>query len=478
MAKKIRPSILIADDDASIAKFFEIQLKKWGYQISTVLNNDELLQRFSREEPDLVMLDLRFGEHDGILVMRELLRLVPDLPVVVLTGHASIDTAVDAIRQGAYDFLTKPPDIERLRLTLEHALEKRELSRRVERLRRQVEPQDATSRIWGDSPALNQLRELITSIAPTDVTTVIHGESGTGKELVARALHDQSRRRQGPFIPVNMAALPKELVESTLFGHEKGAFTGADQVRIGSCEAAEGGSLFLDEIGEMDLEIQAKLLRFLQEREIQRVGSSRTRSVDVRIIAATNRNLREQVDRGRFREDLYYRLQVVPLEVPPLRARREDIPILACRFMERAGARYGKNVAGFTPDALGVLSRHDWPGNIRQLENIVERLVILSRGREIDCQDLPAEIRDRSVSASPPTPAGHSGSDILSLEEVEKQAILGAIRKANGNVRQAARLLSLGPATVYRKLNQYGIQSRDCGEIGKKATDRASTAAE
>jgi DNA-binding NtrC family response regulator len=474
MAAKSRPLVLIADDNEEIVHMLEYQLQSWGYRTSAALNNSQLLQRFSQEEPDLILLDLKFGEHDGIMVMRDLLRASPNLTVVLLTGHGTIDSAVEAIRQGAYDYLTKPPDIQRLRLTLGHGLEKRDLSRRVEQLRRLAEPQDATSRIWGNSPALNRLRELIASVAPTDVTVLIQGESGTGKELVARALHDQSRRRQGPYVPVNMAALPRELVESTLFGHEKGAFTGADQVRIGCCEAADGGSLFLDEIGEMDLNVQAKLLRFLQEREIQRVGSSRVRSVDVRIVAATNRDLRDQVGRGLFREDLYYRLQVVPVEVPPLRARRDDIPLLASRFLERAAVRHGKDVAGFTPDALAVLTRHDWPGNIRQLENLVERLVILCRGREIDLDDLPPEIRDLKVLDSPLMPGG-SDLEVHLIEEVEKQAILGAIRKTLGNVRNAAKLLGLGQATVYRKIKRYGIHLRGYSHSVEETPDLAAS---
>jgi len=457
---KVAPLIFVADDNESLANFLARQLREWGYRTVTYLSKSLLMQRFPQEQPDLVLLDLQFGKDDGIGVMRDLLKIEPCLSIVLLTGHGSIETAVEAIRHGAYDFLTKPPDLQRLRLTLEHAIEKRLLSKRVEQLKKLTEQQDPSRRLWGDSPALKRLRELIESIAPTDVTALIQGESGTGKELVARAIHDQSRRSHGPFVPVNMAALPRELVESTLFGHEKGAFTGADQVRIGCCEGADGGTLFLDEIGEMDLDIQAKLLRFLQEREIQRVGSSRTRAVNVRIVAATNRDLQDQVKRGRFREDLFYRLQVVPLDVPTLRERRGDVPLLVTRFLERAVARHGKDVAGFTPEALVLLTNYDWPGNIRQLENLVERLVILSRTSEIGYDDLPEEIRTFAATTTP-SAVGLSHLKVIPIEQVEKRAILEALKKSNGNVRDAAKLLGLGQATVYRKIKGYGVHSRD-----------------
>jgi len=451
--------VIIADDDPQIGPMLSITLKTWGYETVSVLNKEQLHRQIAIRQPDLVLLDLEFGMHNGIEVLTELLRLMPDLAVVLMTGHGSIDLAVHAIKQGAYDFLEKPPDNVRLRMTLQHALDHQRLNRRVERLKELVEPANGVTRIFGESPALRHMKELVTSIAPTDATVLIQGESGTGKELVARAIHDQSRRASGPFIPLNMATLPRELVESALFGHEKGAFTGADRLRIGSCEAADGGTLFLDEIGEMDLNIQAKLLRFIQEREIQRLGSNQTRVVNVRIVAATHRDLQDLVRRSLFREDLFYRLQVVPIEVPPLRARRCDIALLAIHFLNRSAARHGKEVIGFSANALALMTNYDWPGNIRQLENLVERLVILSRGREIDSVDLPAEFHAATQIVATSF-LNTKPTAVDSFEEVEKRTILEALRNSQGNVRAAAKLLGLGQATIYRKMKLYGVGSR------------------
>jgi DNA-binding NtrC family response regulator len=316
--------------------------------------------------------------------------------------------------------------------------------------------------LWGEGETMRRLRAFIATVAPTDATVLILGESGTGKELAARAIHVQSRRRYGPFVPVNTAALPRDLIQSTLFGHEKGAFTGADQARRGCCEAADRGTLFLDEIGEMDIALQAKLLRFLQERTFQRVGSSQTVSVDVRILSATNRDPAEQVRRGELREDLYFRLNVVPLVLPPLRERREDIPYLAARFLQRAAVRQGRDVTGFTAEAMLALVRYAWPGNVRQLENLIERLVIFSRAGEIDLADLPPEVRaaPREPAAVPPQPAGGDPgkkAGLQTIEEMEKKALVEALVQSHGSAKEAARLLGLGQATVYRKIKRYGI---------------------
>jgi len=460
MVLKLNPLILVADDNEPYTEMMSQQLSLWGYRTAVVFNRDALHARCRGDRPALVLLDLEFGEHNGIEVMRELLAYAPELAVVVITGNGSIDTAVSAVQQGACDFLTKPTDMRRLKVTLEKALERQRLSRKVELMEKIINSQDDGRHIFGNSQALDRLREMITSVAPTNATVLIQGESGTGKELVARALHDRSGRK-GPFVPVNMAALPRELVESTLFGHEKGAFTGAAQVRVGCCEEADGGTLFLDEIGEMDPEIQAKLLRFLQEREVQRVGSNRRKSIDVRVVAATNRDLAERVKSGRFREDLYYRLQVVPIEVPPLRERRTDVPLLAVRFLERAAIRHHKDVIGFTPESLDILAAYDWPGNIRQLENMVERLVILSRTPEIAVADLPPEIRHSNRSTTPNSSSSVPGQDIVPFNQIEERAILDALRKAGGNVRETAKRLGLGQATLYRKIRQYGVRPRD-----------------
>jgi two-component system, NtrC family, response regulator HydG len=462
MSNKPKPFVVVADDELPLLQVMEHCLQTWDYRSVGVSNKAQLLEQLSREQPALVLLDLHFGEHNGIELMQQLLADDPDLLVVILTGDGSIERAVTAIKLGAYDYLTKPPDFNRLRVILNHANTKRTLKGRLKGLEHLVKTRESAPQLLGHSPAMNQLRKLIASVAATSATALILGESGTGKELVARAIHEQSDRRLEPFVPLNMAALPSELVESTLFGHEKGAFTSADQAEIGCCEAAAGGTLFLDEIGEMDPKIQSKLLRFLQERSFQRVGSSKTRVVDVRVVAATNRNLRQSLQSGQFREDLYYRLHVLPITVPPLRDRRADIRVLAEHFLQLAGARSGKEVAGFSPEALSFLENYDWPGNVRELENLVERLVILRRGGTIELGDLPLEIRGQAEADTLPVgtvdcrPA-QSESGLRRMEQIERQAIIDVLRQVQGNVRQAAKLLGLGQATIYRKMKRYGI---------------------
>jgi DNA-binding NtrC family response regulator len=474
-----KPLVLVADDELPILQMMEHHLKDWGYRFTGAANKMELLQQFSRETPDILLLDLYFGEHNGVEVMQELLSGHPDLAVVMQTGHGTIDNAVSAMKLGAYDYLTKPPDLNRLRTVLGHVVEKQKLSRKIKHLENLIEAPESRGPIWGSSPPIAHLRELIATVAPTDVTVLILGESGTGKELVARALHEQSSRRAAPFAPINMAALPRELVESTLFGHEKGSFTGADQSQIGCCEAADKGTLFLDEIGEMDPQIQAKLLRFLQEHTVQRVGASKPRFVDVRVLAASNQNLLERVRKGRFREDLYYRLNVVPIAVPPLRERRQDIVVLANRFLQRSAVRFGKDISSFRPDALRALESYSWPGNVRELENLVERLTILVPRREIGLDDLPPEIACPNATCAPasfpfgPQANGGKRKDIAestagneavrSIEQMEKDAIQDVLQRVNGNVRDAARLLGLGMATVYRKIKRYGIPLESTG---------------
>jgi DNA-binding NtrC family response regulator len=441
----------------------EQTLQSWHYQVACATDAEQLLLLISKEQVAVLLLDLQFGKSDGLQVLERVLDLQADLPVVMLTGHGSINTAVMAIKAGAYDYLTKPPDWEGMRVVLSHATEKRSLSDRLHNLE-QIIDQASPMRMWGQSAEMLQIQALIDTVAPTDATALIFGESGTGKELVARALHDRSGRSSGPFVPVNMAALPRELIESTLFGHEKGAFTGAVQPQIGCCEAADKGTLFLDEIGEMDMQLQAKLLRFLQERVIQRVGSTKTKRVNVRVVAATNRDLLDQTRKGQFREDLYYRLHVVPFHLPPLRQRQEDLPLLASRFLQRFAGKYRKELRGFTPAAMDLLERFHWPGNIRQLENVVERVAILSLGPLIDVDLLPPEVfssqtpdRNKSFQTNQDELETVGKSTLLPIAELEKKAICEALQKTGGNVRGAAEVLGLGPATVYRKIKRYSI---------------------
>jgi two-component system response regulator HydG len=473
--------VVVADDDPHVLRAMEHHLAGWGCRVATAPDKARLLQLLAREPPGLLLLDLRFGEHDGVELLQELQGTHPNLPVVLLTAHGSIDSAVSAIKLGAYDYLTKPPDLVRLQVIVRHVMEKQQLTQKVRRLEQQLTDRPSAPLVWGNSPAMRHVQELVDNVAPTDVTVLILGENGTGKELVARRIHQQSTRRLGPFVPVNMAALPRELIESTLFGHEKGAFTGAEQSQVGCCEAADKGTLFLDEIGEMDFAVQAKILRFLQDRGVQRVGSSRVKQVDVRVLAATNRDLTELIRQGQFREDLYYRLNVVPIVVPPLRERREDIPQLAAHFLERAVVKNRKGVQGFTPEAMQLLQNSSWPGNVRQLENLIERLVIFCRTGEIGADMIPPEIKNapplpvatRAAPAVPGLPAAAAppsenggGEELRLIDQMERQAIVEALAQTQGNVREAARLLGYGQATVYRKIKRYGIDTSGRGSAG------------
>ncbi len=481
MTKSGKPLVLIADDDPAIHRVLELHLKRWGYQTAFAINKAELLDRLGEHSVAVLLLDLRLGESDGLEILQELvLRRSWQTAVIILTAHGSIDNAVTALKMGAYDYLTKPIDTQRLQVTLEQVLEKVQLKGRIAQLEKTVEGR-VSRPIWGSSQAILRLLEEIQSVAPTNAPVLILGESGTGKELVARAIHEQSPRGHGPFVPLNMAALPQNLVESTLFGHEKGAFTGADSSRKGACEQANGGTLFLDEIGEMDIGLQAKLLRFLQERTVQRVGSTQVIRVDVRIVSATNRDPLELIDQGHFREDLYHRLNVVDISVPPLRERAEDIPELAKRFLDRAAAEYNRPVVGMDDEVLEVLARYHWPGNVRQLENVVARLVIKSREPIISLNQVPEEILRAtsqpdalgSSMAGPgresPSAAGdHShktgslsqeeaDSLLTPIQRIERQAIIDALNKCGGHVGEAAKALGMGQATVYRKIKTYKI---------------------
>lgn len=455
--------VLVADDDPQFLRLVSHHLSSWAHRVDTVTDKGQLLRKLAAERPGLLLLDVRFGEHDGVEILRQVLAECPGLKVVMLTAFGSIDNATTAIKLGAIDYLTKPVDVNRLRSVVADALEIAIPPSAVVRGATPTAPL-LTRPLLGESEAVNRLRDLIAKIAATDSTALILGESGTGKELVARALHELSSRRSGPFVALNVAALPRELVESTLFGHAKGAFTGADQMQRGCCEAADHGTLFLDEIGEMEIGLQAKLLRFLQERSFQRVGQTTPVSVDVRIVAATNRNPLEQVRKGELREDLYYRLNVLPIVVPPLRERRDDIPLLAKHFLARFCTRSGRESLTLLPAAEDELCRHDWPGNVRELENLVERLAVLSPGPTIgpdeirsQWQNLPDNNRSPLAKAAPRV---GPESTLTEMERIERDAIVQALVAAEGNVRTAAKSIGLGQATVYRKIKKYGIETR------------------
>ncbi|KUO70810.1 MAG: transcriptional regulator [Desulfosporosinus sp. BRH_c37] len=443
--------ILVADDEANMRWVLERALTKAGYEVETVEDGQLALDRALAERPDLVLVDLKMPKMDGLSVLHTLKESYPDLLMVMMTAHGSTSTAVEAMKAGAQDYLMKPFDIDELLITVAKAFEVESLREQVDYLKGEV--QHGGWQLVGNSEKMQAVKHLVERVAPTPATVLIQGESGTGKELVAHAIHTLSPRVDGPFIRVNCAALTENLLESELFGHEKGAFTGANARKTGRFELADGGTLFLDEIGELSFNVQAKLLRVLQERTFERVGGEKTIKVDVRIITATNRDLLKESQEGRFREDLYYRLNVFPIYVPPLRERREDISALAEHFLEKL-----KNYAGIKtlgPEVLSQLITYTWPGNVRELENVVERMVIISQGAVIGMDSLSL-FDTSSMSAKNP------GSFVLpsegvSLEEIEKSFLLQAMEQTGGNQSQAAKQLGLSRHAFLYRLEKYGI---------------------
>ncbi len=451
-------SILVVDDDQAHRGMLRTMLRSWGYAVSEAADGDAAVAQVRERAFDAVLTDVRMARLDGIHTLKSILEYNPALPVVLMTAYSSVETAVEALRLGAYDYLAKPLDFEALRHTLQQAIEHSRLSVENRELRRQLSDAAARPGILGRSPAMLAMQETIATVAPSEATVLITGESGTGKELVARALHSGSARADKPLVTVNCAALAENLLESELFGHEKGAFTGAERRREGRFVQANGGTLFLDEIGEMPLPLQAKLLRALQEGEVQRVGSDAPLTVDVRVLAATNRDLREEVARRRFREDLYFRLNVISLEVPPLRERGEDIPVLAAHFLERFAGRNRKSLRGFSPQAMDSLLRYSWPGNVRELENAVERAVILCNGDLVTRRELPAAVMEAAPAEEPSSAAVQGVLAGLPLDEVERRAIEETLRCAGDNKSEAARQLGITRATLHNKLRKYGLE--------------------
>ncbi|MDT8342585.1 MAG: sigma-54 dependent transcriptional regulator [Longimicrobiales bacterium] len=450
--------ILVVDDEASIREALQQLFEYEGHTVVLASDGMEALEVVAGPEPDLVFLDVKMPGLDGLEVLQRMREAGATAPVVMISGHGTIDTAVDATRRGAYDFLEKPLDSDRLLLTLRNALALRGLSAKVEALETEVETR---YRIVGGSAAIRQVLERLERVAPTDGRVLVTGENGTGKELVARAIHRLSPRAERPFVEVNCAAIPSELIESELFGHIKGSFTGAVADRPGKFEQAHEGTLFLDEVGDMSLAAQAKVLRALEEGVITRVGGSRAVEVDVRVVAATNKELPEEIEAGRFREDLYYRLNVVPIHVPPLRERREDIPALVRHFssLQEAGAGRGR-VRAIRADALERLQSMEWPGNVRELRNTVERLHILASGPEITVRDV--EVLAGSGGAAP------VGGEIIQAatfsefkERAERAYILHNLREHDWNVSETARAVEMPRSNLYKKIERYGLQRED-----------------
>jgi two-component system response regulator HydG len=442
-------TVLVADDEVGMRESVARVLRREGFHVVAVEDGTAALDVLRREPVDLLIADLRMPGLDGLELLRAAKVVAPDTEVVVLSGHGTIEEAVEAMKQGAWDFLTKPFDRAPLVRAVRQALERRALVLENRRLQRRVDELSDAREIVGTSAAITGVLRLVDQVAPTSATVLVLGESGTGKELVARAVHQGSPRRDRPFVRVNCAALPDTLLESELFGHEKGAFTGAVGRRQGRFELADGGTLLLDEVGDLSPLAQAKVLRVLQEGEFEPIGAARTQKVDVRVIAATNQDLAALVADKKFREDLYYRLQVITIGVPPLRERREDIPLLAQAFLGRYAARHRRPVEGFTEEALARLHDHGWPGNVRELEHTIERAIVLAREPFLGLADLPEPI----AQAEPATrvvsiPIG------MPLEEVELRLIEETLRQTRGNKELAAKLLGIASRTIYRKLRE------------------------
>lgn len=450
-------TILIVDDEAKMARLLSLQLGELGYATLSASDAAHGLTLLREQPVDLLLTDLRMPGMDGLEFLHAARRQQAGLPVIVMTAHGTVETAVEAMKAGAADYLLKPFPLEELRLVIEKELDVQGLRRENQSLREALGARYDYPNIVGRGARMREVLALVERIAPTQSTVLIGGESGVGKDLIARAIHQHSRRANGPFIKINSTAIPESLLESELFGFEKGAFTGATASKPGKFELADKGTLFLDEIGDVPLAIQVKLLRVLQEREFERLGGTKTLKVDVRLIAATNRNLRAALEEGTFREDLYYRLNVVPIDLPPLREHKEDIPALTDFFIAKFAAAAEKPVSGITPGGLARLMDFDWPGNVREMENIIERAVALSDGRQLDVADIRLDLS--------PTKKVAIGAALLpegwTMERWEQELIRDALRRAQGNKSQAARLLGLSRNALRYRLSTMGVEEED-----------------
>jgi len=446
--------VLVVDDDRSHRFMLKSMFTEWGWNVDEADDGTTAVSAVEEQSYDAILMDVRMAKMDGMEALRRIHAFNPAIPVVIMTAYSSVDSAVEAIKIGAHDYLTKPLDFERLRLTMARALDHRQVVEEREGAKAGKIKEIDTAGIIGRSPVMLELLEMISFVAPTEATVLISGESGTGKELIASALHQNSARKKGPFVKVNCAALVETLLESELFGHEKGAFTGADRKREGKFVQADHGTLFLDEIADTSPAMQVKLLRVLQEHELQRVGGQDVIEVDVRLVAATNKILEDEVKTGHFREDLYYRLNVVSLHVPPLRERHEDISLLAEHFLERYGVKNNRRISGITPKCMDILLHYPWPGNVRELENAMERGVILMRGDYLDEESLPIPIKKWAQEESGDVTPDLGGLP-SSLEEAEKLVILKILDEVDGNKSEAARRLGITRKTLQSKLNKY-----------------------
>jgi DNA-binding NtrC family response regulator len=471
-----KKQVLIVDDELNLRKILAAQLSRDGYDVLLAEDGEQGLSVLREHHIDLVITDLKMPKVDGMTLLREALREAPDLPIVMITAHGTVDTAVEALKLGAFDYLTKPFDKDEVRSVVAKALRTRQLANEEATTESKDVP-GARFGIVGQSTELGELYAVLERVADSPTTVLITGESGTGKELVARALHDHSSRRAKPFIKVNCAAIPKELIESELFGYERGAFTGAVGSKPGRFELANGGTLFLDEIGEIPVEMQVKLLRALQESEFERVGGIKTTRVDVRLVAATNRDLKKLIAANAFREDLFYRLNVVSIRLPALRERSSDIPLLVEHFLRKFNERLKKHVTGVEPEASALLGAYTWAGNIRELENVMERAVLFCDAQKLRVEDLPVELRGTPPSFA--APDGASGTDVplpsegglkehvkVAMTRLERDIVSRALKQTNGNVTHAARLLKISRKGLQLKMKELGLREGS-GEKGE-----------
>jgi two-component system NtrC family response regulator len=456
-AAKARGRLLVVDDEPPQREMLEGILRRAGFEVTAATDGRAALSRLESEEFDLLLTDQRMPLMDGLELLDRSLRLRPGMPIVLMTAYGTVSSAVEAMKRGAADYLTKPFERDELLLVVDKSIRQRRLEDEVVSLRGKLQERSPIDGIIGTSAAMQEVFSLIERVSFADAPVLILGESGTGKELVARAIHERSRRKTGPFVALNCAAVPEPLLESEFFGHEAGAFTGALRAQAGRFEQADGGTLFLDEIAALRVDLQAKLLRALQEREIQRLGAGRSRKVDVRILAATAEDLEQAIHKRSFREDLFYRLNVVPIRLPPLRDRQLDIPLLARRFIESAATRLGREPLEMAPEVMERLQLHAWPGNVRELENCIERMAVLARGPRLAVEDLPPEVRGDGASLRAALDGFALPAAGVRLEELERHLILQALARSRGSLEPASRMLGISYKTLQYRIKKHGL---------------------
>lgn len=451
--------VFIVDDEKAISKLLTYWVRdKWKYRVEVFERGEDVLKRLSAG-PDLILLDIMLPDLNGVEVLKRIRQQDEHVPVIMLSAQGSVEVAVDAIRQGAFDYFPKPVDTQRLEPAVKNAIKSYDLQRELKLMKENAKREYSFDNIISADKKMQDVFKMVSKVLDNNITVLIHGESGTGKELIARAIHYNGIRKDKPFVVVNCASIPRELLESELFGHEKGSFTGAYQKKIGKFELAKDGTIFLDEIGDLEMSLQAKILRVIQLRELERVGGSEIIKTDVRIISATNVNLKEAVERKEFREDLFYRLNSFPITIPPLRERRADILVLANYFVESVNEKLGKNIKGFSKKALRLIYEYNWPGNVREMENTIERCIIMSDTDMIDVDDLPFHIRsaDGKSAVSLAGPLFSDESEIIPFDKLKEEAIKHALRVTNGNIVEASKKLQIGRATFYRFMEKYNI---------------------